>query len=86
MEGNKKIGTFTRKDNGKELKALREIVGDEMVQVGSLIIMGIFTTNMSRHLTSPHVTLHYLLRYLIYFSLGAEDIFLTLDPNERKNK
>ncbi|XP_034969773.1 fatty acid-binding protein, intestinal [Zootoca vivipara] len=26
------VGTFNRKDNGKELKALREIVGDEMIQ------------------------------------------------------
>ncbi|XP_057239569.1 fatty acid-binding protein, intestinal [Malurus melanocephalus] len=33
MEGNKLVGTFTRKDNGKVLKAYREIVGDELVQV-----------------------------------------------------
>ncbi|XP_020637210.1 fatty acid-binding protein, intestinal [Pogona vitticeps] len=32
LEGNKMVGSFTRKDNGKELKALREIVGDELVQ------------------------------------------------------
>ncbi|NXA06030.1 FABPI protein, partial [Sapayoa aenigma] len=32
LEGNKLVGTFTRKDNGKVLKACREIVGDELVQ------------------------------------------------------
>ncbi|NXQ56748.1 FABPI protein, partial [Anthoscopus minutus] len=32
LEGNKLVGTFTRKDNGKILKAVREIVGDELVQ------------------------------------------------------
>ncbi|NXD84200.1 FABPI protein, partial [Halcyon senegalensis] len=32
MEGNKLVGTFTRKDNGKVLKACREIIGDELVQ------------------------------------------------------
>ncbi|NXM32684.1 FABPI protein, partial [Oxyruncus cristatus] len=32
LEGNKLVGTFTRKDNGKILKAYREIVGDELVQ------------------------------------------------------
>ncbi|XP_027742764.1 fatty acid-binding protein, intestinal isoform X1 [Empidonax traillii] len=32
MEGNKLVGTFTRKDNQKVLKAYREIVGDELVQ------------------------------------------------------
>ncbi|XP_032542348.1 fatty acid-binding protein, intestinal [Chiroxiphia lanceolata] len=32
LEGNKLVGTFTRKDNGKVLKAYREIVGDELVQ------------------------------------------------------
>ncbi|NXT74007.1 FABPI protein, partial [Zapornia atra] len=32
MEGNKLVGTFTRKDNGKVLTAYREIVGDELVQ------------------------------------------------------
>ncbi|NWW60702.1 FABPI protein, partial [Ifrita kowaldi] len=32
LEGNKLVGTFTRKDNGKVLKAIREIVGDELVQ------------------------------------------------------
>ncbi|NXN63562.1 FABPI protein, partial [Himantopus himantopus] len=32
MEGDKLVGTFTRKDNGKPLTAYREIVGDELVQ------------------------------------------------------
>ncbi|XP_068010039.1 fatty acid-binding protein, intestinal [Melanerpes formicivorus] len=32
MEGNKLVGSFTRKDNGKVLKVCREIVGDELVQ------------------------------------------------------
>ncbi|NXU93837.1 FABPI protein, partial [Xiphorhynchus elegans] len=32
LEGNKLVGTFTRKDNGKVLKAYREIVGEELVQ------------------------------------------------------
>ncbi|XP_005427103.1 fatty acid-binding protein, intestinal [Geospiza fortis] len=32
LEGNKLVATFTRKDNGKVLKATREIVGDELVQ------------------------------------------------------
>ncbi|NWI58672.1 FABPI protein, partial [Calyptomena viridis] len=32
LEGNKLVGTFTRKDNGKVLKAYREVVGDELVQ------------------------------------------------------
>ncbi|NXK48797.1 FABPI protein, partial [Chauna torquata] len=32
LEGNKLVGTFTRKDNGKVLTAYREIVGDELVQ------------------------------------------------------
>ncbi|NXU55988.1 FABPI protein, partial [Turnix velox] len=32
MEGNKLVGTFTRKDNGKVLTTYREIVGDELVQ------------------------------------------------------
>ncbi|NWR93543.1 FABPI protein, partial [Furnarius figulus] len=32
LEGSKLVGTFTRKDNGKVLKAFREIVGDELVQ------------------------------------------------------
>ncbi|KAM9193674.1 fatty acid-binding protein, intestinal [Mergus octosetaceus] len=32
LEGNKLVGTFTRKDNGKALKAYREIVGDELIQ------------------------------------------------------
>ncbi|XP_050176543.1 fatty acid-binding protein, intestinal [Myiozetetes cayanensis] len=32
LEGNKLVGTFTRKDNRKVLKAYREIVGDELVQ------------------------------------------------------
>ncbi|KFP98761.1 Fatty acid-binding protein, intestinal, partial [Leptosomus discolor] len=31
-EGNKLVGTFTRKDNGKVLTAYREIIGDELVQ------------------------------------------------------
>ncbi|KAM6301513.1 fatty acid-binding protein, intestinal [Aegotheles albertisi] len=33
MEGNKLVGKFTRKDNGKVLTASREIVGDELVQI-----------------------------------------------------
>uniref|UniRef100_A0A8D0GWN8 Fatty acid binding protein 2 n=1 Tax=Sphenodon punctatus TaxID=8508 RepID=A0A8D0GWN8_SPHPU len=33
IEGNKLVGTFKRKDNGKELKASREIVGEELVQI-----------------------------------------------------
>lgn len=33
MEGNKLVGTFTRKDNGKVLTAYREVIGDELVQV-----------------------------------------------------
>ncbi|XP_066488834.1 fatty acid-binding protein, intestinal [Tiliqua scincoides] len=32
IEGNKMVGTFKRKDNGKELKTHREITGDELVQ------------------------------------------------------
>ncbi|XP_072261882.1 fatty acid-binding protein, intestinal [Pyxicephalus adspersus] len=32
LDGNKLIGAFNRKDNGKELKTWREIVGDELVQ------------------------------------------------------
>ncbi|XP_034628189.1 fatty acid-binding protein, intestinal isoform X1 [Trachemys scripta elegans] len=32
LEGNKLVGKFNRKDNGKELKAFREIVGDELIQ------------------------------------------------------
>ncbi|KFV12867.1 Fatty acid-binding protein, intestinal, partial [Tauraco erythrolophus] len=32
LEGNKLVGTFTRKDNGKALTAYREVVGDELVQ------------------------------------------------------
>ncbi|NXX75990.1 FABPI protein, partial [Urocolius indicus] len=32
MEGNKLVGKFNRKDNGKLLTAYREIVGDELVQ------------------------------------------------------
>ncbi|XP_069711264.1 fatty acid-binding protein, intestinal [Phaenicophaeus curvirostris] len=32
MEGNKLVGSFTRKDNGKVITAYREIVGDELVQ------------------------------------------------------
>ncbi|XP_006019790.1 fatty acid-binding protein, intestinal [Alligator sinensis] len=33
MEGNKLVGKFNRKDNKKELKAFREIIGDELVQI-----------------------------------------------------
>ncbi|NXY43453.1 FABPI protein, partial [Ceuthmochares aereus] len=32
MEGNKLVGSFTRKDNGKVITAHREIIGDELVQ------------------------------------------------------
>lgn len=32
MEGNKLIGKFKRVDNGKELIAVREVSGDELVQ------------------------------------------------------
>ncbi|KAM8969394.1 fatty acid-binding protein, intestinal [Sarcophilus harrisii] len=32
LEGNKLIGKFKRVDNGNELNAVREIVGDELVQ------------------------------------------------------
>ncbi|KFP90772.1 Fatty acid-binding protein, intestinal, partial [Apaloderma vittatum] len=32
MEGNKLVGKFTRKDNGKVLTTYREIVGEELVQ------------------------------------------------------
>ncbi|KAM6400736.1 fatty acid-binding protein, intestinal isoform 1-T1 [Pluvialis apricaria] len=32
MEGDKLVGAFTRKDNGKVLTAHREIIGDELVQ------------------------------------------------------
>ncbi|XP_061440336.1 fatty acid-binding protein, intestinal [Rhineura floridana] len=32
LKGNQLVGTFSRKDNGKELKAFREITGDELVQ------------------------------------------------------
>ncbi|XP_007522021.1 fatty acid-binding protein, intestinal [Erinaceus europaeus] len=32
LEGDKLVGKFTRVDNGKELNAIREVVGDEMVQ------------------------------------------------------
>lgn len=32
LEGNKLVGTFTRKDNGKVLTAYREIVGSELIQ------------------------------------------------------
>ncbi|XP_018415719.1 PREDICTED: fatty acid-binding protein, intestinal [Nanorana parkeri] len=31
-EGDKLVGTFNRKDNGKELKTWRAIIGDELVQ------------------------------------------------------
>ncbi|XP_051472463.1 fatty acid-binding protein, intestinal isoform X2 [Apus apus] len=33
MEGNKIVGKFTRKDNGKVLTASREVIGDELVQI-----------------------------------------------------
>ncbi|KAL7981944.1 hypothetical protein Chor_001001, partial [Crotalus horridus] len=33
LQGTQLIGAFNRKDNGKKLEALREIVGDEMIQV-----------------------------------------------------
>ncbi|CAH2300674.1 fatty acid-binding, intestinal [Pelobates cultripes] len=32
IEGDKLVGTFSRKDNGKQLKTHRVIVGDELVQ------------------------------------------------------
>ncbi|MBN3320744.1 FABPI protein, partial [Atractosteus spatula] len=32
IEGNKLVGKFNRKDNGKELLTTREIVGDELIQ------------------------------------------------------
>ncbi|XP_044160928.1 fatty acid-binding protein, intestinal [Bufo gargarizans] len=32
LEGDKLVGTFVRKDNGKELKTQRVLVGDELVQ------------------------------------------------------
>nr|XP_048312934.1 fatty acid-binding protein, intestinal [Myodes glareolus] len=32
LEGNKLIGKFTRVDNGKELIAVREVSGDELIQ------------------------------------------------------
>ncbi|XP_039176135.1 fatty acid-binding protein, intestinal [Crotalus tigris] len=32
LQGTQVIGAFNRKDNGKKLEALREIVGDEMIQ------------------------------------------------------
>ncbi|CAI9608056.1 unnamed protein product [Staurois parvus] len=32
LEGDKLVGTFKRKDNGKELKTWRVIVGDELIQ------------------------------------------------------
>lgn len=34
LEGDKLVGSFKRVDNGNELKAVREIVGGELVQVG----------------------------------------------------
>lgn len=37
MEGNKLVGKFTRKDNGKVLTAFREIIGDEIVQVSEAV-------------------------------------------------
>lgn len=33
IEGNKLIGKFTRVDNGKELIAVREVSGNELIQV-----------------------------------------------------
>ncbi|KAM8939811.1 fatty acid-binding protein, intestinal [Pelodytes ibericus] len=35
LEGDKLVGTFSRKDNGKELKTNRVIIGDELVQTYS---------------------------------------------------
>lgn len=35
LEGDKLVGTFHRKDNGKELKTWRVIAGDELVQTYS---------------------------------------------------
>ncbi|XP_072108033.1 fatty acid-binding protein, intestinal [Mobula birostris] len=35
LEGDKLVGKFTRKDNGKELLTHREIVGNELVQTYS---------------------------------------------------
>ncbi|XP_069878614.1 fatty acid-binding protein, intestinal [Dipodomys merriami] len=32
IEGNKLVGNFQRVDNGKELKAVREVMGSELVQ------------------------------------------------------
>ncbi|XP_073495840.1 fatty acid-binding protein, intestinal [Phyllobates terribilis] len=32
VEGDKLVGTFARKDNGKQLKTNRVIIGDELVQ------------------------------------------------------
>ncbi|XP_074128951.1 fatty acid-binding protein, intestinal isoform X2 [Sminthopsis crassicaudata] len=32
LEGNKLVGRFKRVDNGNELNAVREIVGDELIQ------------------------------------------------------
>ncbi|MBN3272845.1 FABPI protein, partial [Polyodon spathula] len=34
-EGDKLVGKFSRKDNGKELLTVREIIADELVQVKS---------------------------------------------------
>ncbi|XP_001363310.1 fatty acid-binding protein, intestinal [Monodelphis domestica] len=33
MEGSKLVGKFKRMDNGKDLNTVREIVGDELVQI-----------------------------------------------------
>ncbi|KAL2780855.1 fatty acid-binding protein, intestinal [Daubentonia madagascariensis] len=33
LEGNKLVGKFKRLDNGNELKAVREIIGGELVQI-----------------------------------------------------
>ncbi|XP_063166234.1 fatty acid-binding protein, intestinal [Candoia aspera] len=32
LQGTQLIGSFNRKDNGKKLEALREVVGEEMIQ------------------------------------------------------
>ncbi|MBN3285490.1 FABPI protein, partial [Polyodon spathula] len=38
-EGDKLVGKFNRKDNGKELLTVREIISDELVQVKSILIL-----------------------------------------------
>uniref|UniRef100_A0A8C9FPD1 Cytosolic fatty-acid binding proteins domain-containing protein n=1 Tax=Pavo cristatus TaxID=9049 RepID=A0A8C9FPD1_PAVCR len=42
LEGNKLVGTFTRKDNGKVLTAYREIVGSELIQVNTFSLKALF--------------------------------------------